>query len=99
MLMPSLPIGNSEPQVSDSGSWGWVQLVLSVSQMPEISGLPSGVRGVRAARLGFPSAVLGTPALGYFNHWAKIVADEPIAELTAIAKNADRTMDLRMFAY
>ena len=96
MLMPSLPIGSSVPQVSDSGSWGWQQSVLSVSQMPEKSGLPSGVRGVGAARLGFPSAVFGTPAVGYFNHWAPAVADQVRAEATASAASAGRTMDVRM---
>src|SRR3954451_11340371 len=96
MLIPSLPIGSSLPQVSVSGFCGWAHKVLSVSQMPEKSGLPSGARGVRAVRLGFPSAVFGTPAVGYFNHWAPAVADQVRAEATASAASADRTMDLRM---
>ena len=65
MLMPSLPIGNSAPQVSDSGSW-LGQLELSVSQMPEKSGFPSGVRGVGADRLGFPSACSRNARRGVF---------------------------------
>src|SRR4051794_8240700 len=85
MLIPSLPIGSSLPQVSVSGFCGWAHKVLSVSQMPEKSGLPSGARGVRAVRLGFPSAVFGTPAVGYFNHWAPAVADQVRAEATASA--------------
>ena len=67
-----------------------------MSQMPEKSGLPSGVRGVGADRLGFPSAVLGTPAVGYFNHWARPVADQLRTEPTANATTADRTMDFRI---
>src|SRR5580765_7548716 len=70
MLMPSLPIGSSEPQVSDSGSGDRAQLKLSVSQIPEKSGLPSRVRGVGAVRLGFPSGERGTPAVGYFRYCA-----------------------------
>src|SRR4051794_24323419 len=64
--------------------------------MPDKSGLPSGARGVRAVRLGFPSAVFGTPAVGYFNHWAPVVTDQVRAEAAASAASADRTMDLRM---
>src|SRR5688500_761725 len=33
-------------------------------QIPERSGLPSGVRGTGAARFGLPSGVLGTPRVG-----------------------------------
>src|SRR5262245_5916238 len=94
MLMPSRPIGNSGPQVSASGSFG--QLELSVSQMPEKSGLPSGVFGVGADKLGFPSGVFGTFAVGYFNHWPKTVAEKPRAKLTAIATDASRTLDVCM---
>jgi hypothetical protein len=43
--------------------------------MPERSGLPSGVFGAGAARFGFPSAVRGVPAAGYFNHWAEAGAE------------------------
>jgi hypothetical protein len=34
--------------------------------MPEKSGFPSAVRGALAFTSGLPSAVLGTPAEGYF---------------------------------
>src|SRR3981189_715091 len=96
MLIPSLPIGSSGPQVSDSGSLDGAQQGFAVSQMPEKSGLPSAVRGVGADKLGFPAAVLGTPAVGYFNHWAQTVADQLRAEPTANATTDDRTMDLRI---
>src|SRR3954466_12539171 len=96
MLIPSLPIGSSLPQVSVSGFCGWAHNVLSVSQMPEKSGFPSGARGVRAVRLGFPSAVFGTPAVGYFNHWAPAVADHVRAAATPSAANAGLMMYLRM---
>jgi hypothetical protein len=42
----------------------------AVSHIPEKSGLPSRVRGVGAVRLGFPSSVRGTPAVGNFSHCA-----------------------------
>src|SRR4051812_26751278 len=98
MLMPSLPIGSSAPQVSTSGLGDRVQLKLSVSQRPDKSGLPSGVRGAGAARFGFPSAVFGRPAVGYFRYWAATVPDQPSAALTAIATNADRRRGLFMLA-
>ncbi|PYS34419.1 MAG: hypothetical protein DMG14_29510 [Acidobacteria bacterium] len=52
------------------------QLKLPVSQMPEKSGLPLEARGVGADKLGLPSEVVGTPAVGYLVHWAKPVADQ-----------------------
>jgi hypothetical protein len=94
MLMPSRPIGSSGPQVSASGSFG--QLVLSVSQMPEKSGLPSVVLGVGADKFGFPSGALGTFDVGYFNHWPKTVAEKPSETVRAITTDATRTMDVRM---
>jgi hypothetical protein len=65
--------------------------------MPEKSGLPSGVLGVGADRMGLPSDVLGTFAVGYFNHWATTGAERTSAKLTAIATDAGRAMDVRMF--
>jgi hypothetical protein len=44
-------------------------LVLSASQIPERSGLPSAVLGVGAPKFGNPLGVFGTPAVGYFSHW------------------------------
>src|SRR5262249_33665609 len=44
-------------------------------QMPEKSGLPSAVRGAGAARLGLPSAPLGTPGNGYNGHCANSNGD------------------------
>ena len=41
-------------------------------QMPEKSTLPSAVRGAGASRFGFPSAVRGTPGVGYDGHCAPI---------------------------
>ncbi len=38
---------------------------------PDRSGLPSGIRGAGAARLGLPSAVFGTPAGRWFGHCAE----------------------------
>ena len=37
--------------------------------MPERSGFPWAVRGARALKSGLPTAVLGTPGVGYFTHW------------------------------
>src|SRR5215204_5241064 len=96
MLMPSRDIGSSAPHTSDSGSCLPLQLALSVSQIPEKSGLPSGVRGEGADRLGFPSAVLGTPAVGYFNHWAKTVVERLRAAATTAAITVDLIMDARI---
>jgi hypothetical protein len=92
-----MPIGSSLPQVSDSGSCDRAQ-GLSVSQIPEKSGLPSAVRGVGADRLGFPFALRGTPAVGYFNHWAATVADQVRAQATANATLAEPTMDVRIWS-
>src|SRR5689334_10988021 len=97
--MPSFPIGSSAPQVSTSGSGDLAQLKLSVSQMPDKSGLPSGARGAGAERFGFPSAVLGRPAVGYFRYWAATAADQLSAEVAAIANRADRTIDLSILRH
>src|SRR5215472_7891577 len=94
MFMPSLPIGSSGPQSSDSG-FRFRQKLLFVSQMPEKSGLPSAVRGAGADKLGFPSAALGTPAVGYFNHCAD-AAPGRIDATNATDRNAGRGMDLCM---
>src|SRR6185503_5450642 len=45
-------------------------LFLSGSQIPEKSGLPSGVLGVGASRFGDPLGNRGTPGVGYSSHWA-----------------------------
>src|SRR5579883_1992857 len=50
------------------------------SQMPLRSGLPSAVLGVGALRFGFPSAVRGTPGVGYEGHWA--ISAEGIKAIT-----------------
>src|SRR5438105_13099521 len=47
----------------------------SMSQIPERSGLPSGVRGAGAVGLGLPSASRGTSAVGYLSHCAESVTD------------------------
>src|SRR5207249_8898976 len=67
-LMLSRPIGSSVPQFRETGSRPRGQLALPVSQMPEKSGLPSDVRGGSADKLGLPSEVVGTPAVGYRIH-------------------------------
>jgi len=72
-------------------------MVSAVSQIPEKSGWPSVVRGVAAVRLGFPSGVLGTAAVGYFNHCAEAVEDQVSKVLTAIAKTVERVMEWRIF--
>ena len=74
-------------------------MVLSVSHKPERSGFLSAARGVGAVRLGLPSAVLGTPAVGYFNHWAPAVAGQTRAALTAIRKHAERAIDLGIMGH
>ena len=50
--------------------------------MPEKSTFPSGVRGAGASRIGLPSAVRGTPGVGYDGHCALNEAD--MAARTAI---------------
>ena len=51
--------------------------------MPVKPGLPSGVRGAGADGLNFPLPVRGTPAVGYFNHWANAkVHEKEIATAT-----------------
>ena len=40
----------------------------AVIQMPEKSGLPSARRGAGADMFTLPSALRGTPAVGYLNH-------------------------------
>src|SRR5262245_45778192 len=47
----------------------------SMSQIPDMSGLPSVARGACALRFTLPSEVLGTPAVGNFNHCADNVAE------------------------
>ena len=54
-----------------------------------------GVRGAGAARLGFPSAVWGTPAVGYFSHWAR--AGPKASTETDPAMKVKRRMDLNIF--
>jgi hypothetical protein len=72
-------------------------MVSAVSQIPEKSGCPSAVLGVGAIRFGLPSEVLGTPAVGYFNHCADAVEDQVSSALTAIAKTAERMMEWGIF--
>src|SRR4051812_40109633 len=91
MLMPGMPIGSSEPQVSFSES-SFRHGVSAVSQRPDRSGFPSAVFGAGALRLGFPSAVFGTPAVGYLNHCADTVS----AAIAMVANNTNRMMDVRM---
>jgi hypothetical protein len=95
-LMPLIPIGSSGPQTSDSGSCARPHIVSAVSQMPENSGLPSGLRGAGAARLGLPSAVRGTPAVGYFSHWPNTVGDSTTRTVIATTRRAERTMKVRI---
>src|SRR6266850_8257476 len=64
-------MGSSEPQTWNTSFRVSQGRPSPVSHIPEKSGLPSAVRGVGAVRLGFPSGVRGTPAVGYFNHWAE----------------------------
>src|SRR2546421_3092238 len=62
------------------------------SQIPERSGLPSGVRGVGASRFGLPSAVLGTSEVGKDGHCIAPVS-ETMGEMnirTAIGASAHR---------
>src|SRR5262245_11351664 len=52
-------------------------------QIPEKSTFPSAVRGVGASRTGLPSAVRGTPGVGYDAHCAPNVDDTATAMATA----------------
>ena len=56
-------------------------------QIPERSGLPSGVRGAGAVRSGFPSAVFGTPAVARAGHCAKSPEDADARSIAAAAKS------------
>src|SRR5512140_3004004 len=59
-----------------------------VIQTPEKSGLPSAIRGAAADMSTLPSAFRGTPAVGYFTHWAaKRVDARGVPKMT----NAHRT--------
>src|SRR5919197_6261059 len=89
MLTPSLPIGSSTPHVYVLGSNLSPHSGFAVSQIPEKSGLPSAVRGAGADRSTIPSAFRGTPAVGYFNHWAALGVEadvSPNAKMTAAAE-------------
>src|SRR5262245_19864658 len=66
---------NSCPTSMSKQPGGGHGRLCSISQMPERSGLPSGVRGTGAVKSGFPSGVRGTPAVGYFNHCADAAPD------------------------
>jgi len=55
--------------------------------MPEKSTLPSAVRGVGPSRIGLPSAVRGTPGVGYDGHCAPIPDD-----MTITAANTTATL-------
>src|SRR5690349_1549624 len=59
-------------------------------QIPDKSGLPSGSRGAGAVKSGLPSAFLGMPSVGYFNHCA---ATTDVAHMTA-AKASAGTRDI-----
>src|SRR5439155_1013431 len=61
---------NSCPTCMSAQPSGGHGRLCSMSQIPERSGLPSGVRGAGAVRFGFPSGIRGTPAVGYFSHCA-----------------------------
>src|SRR5438477_13047822 len=89
MLKPSLAIGSSTPHVYVTGLTPWAHCGFPVSQIPEKSGLPPAGRGAGADRSTFWSASLGTPAVGYFNHWAALGVDvhvSPNATTTAAAE-------------
>jgi hypothetical protein len=71
-------------------------------QIPEKSILPSAVRGVGASRIGWPSAVRGTPGVAYDGHCAPSVdvtamrmAHTPaihsfrVTKITLLKKDAD----------
>jgi hypothetical protein len=62
---PPMLVNSRELGMSGQSS----HMSFSASQIPEKSGLPSGVRGVDAPRFGTPLGVLGTPAVGYLIHW------------------------------
>src|SRR5437868_8362412 len=83
-------MGNSGPQTWNSSPRGGHGLPSPVSHIPEKSGLPSRVRGVGAVRPGFPSAPIGTSAVGYLNHCAPSGGDAHRKKPAATtATNAD----------
>jgi hypothetical protein len=59
-------------------------------QIPEKSGLPSAVLEAGAAGLALPSAVRGTPAVGYFSHCA--VRQDAGSRQTAISLSRTRRL-------
>ena len=89
MLMPYRDMGSSTPHTSESESPLLGQLALSVSQIPEKSGVPSGVRGAGAEELNLPLAVRGTPAVGYFSHWANTVVHERVTASVMSTRSAN----------
>src|SRR5439155_23982306 len=56
-------------------------------QIPERSGLPSGVLGAGAERFGFPSRVRGIPGVGWRSHCAK---SETLVEIKIAKTKTDR---------
>src|SRR5215471_11049699 len=79
MFTNSWPTSMSKQPVGGHG------LLCSMSQMPDKSGLPSTVRGAGADRLGRPSDVFGTPAVGYVSHCAETVRGTETATRSADA--------------
>jgi hypothetical protein len=71
---------------------------MSGSQIPEKSGLPSGVRGVTARRFGEPSGNLGTPAVGYVNHCAATDGPLTTAITTVIQTNRATVLIVKRLA-
>jgi hypothetical protein len=56
----------------------------NLTQLPARSGLPSAVRGAGASRLTAPSAVRGTPLVGYFGHCADSDDDNAMVMATTV---------------
>jgi hypothetical protein len=55
--------------------------------------LPSAVRGTGPFMSGSPLAVLGTPGVAYFGHWAdNVAADIAIAVISAAERTACRIL-------
>src|SRR5947209_5561126 len=78
MLLSSLGVSVAEGPGRRLGS--------AVVQIPEKSGLPSGMRGARAVMSTLPSGFRGTPAVGYFSHCAA----KGVATMTKVASAARR---------
>src|SRR5712692_9408898 len=95
-LMANGEMGSSVPHSWNRPVPGLHGTFVAVDQIPEKSGLPSGSRGAGALRLGLPSAVRGTSAVGYFSHWPSATPGAHVTAKTIIASILPAHVGLRV---